>query len=145
MPENISCPVSHILINEYRVRITAGFVFLASLFWLLAPFWVIPAFLAIDFFLRASRKGQYSPLNILSGWLVRILSITNKPIDQAPKLFAAQLGFVFSSLLLLSVLFSLPTAAVVIATVLALFAFLESAFGFCAGCHVYSLIKSLNL
>jgi hypothetical protein len=138
---DISCPVSFIMVNENRVRITALFVFLASLSYLLAPDWIIPVFLAIDFFLRGSGKGKFSAFNLLSGWIVRLLTIANKPIDQAPKRFAAWTGFALACALFIADVCSLPTAAFVIVTVIALFSFLESAFGFCAGCRVYSLMK----
>jgi hypothetical protein len=143
MTERISCPVSNILVNENRVRITALFVFLSSSSYLLAPYWAIPAFLVIDFFLRGFGWGRYSPFNALSGWIVKKFSIGNKPIDQAPKLFAAQLGFTFSSLLLISAVFSLLQTGYVIASILVLFSFLESALGFCAGCHVYTIIRKI--
>jgi uncharacterized protein DUF4395 len=143
MSENISCPVSHIMVNENRVRIIALFVFVAGLSYLLTHYWAIPAFLVIDFFLRGVGKGQYSLFNVLSGWIVRKLSLKNRPIDQAPKIFAARLGFIFASLLFLSCVFSLLQVGYVITAVLLLFSFLESALGFCAGCHVYSLIKKI--
>lgn len=144
MSDSLSCPVSHIMVNGNRVRIIALFVFLSSLIYLLAPFWPVPAFLSIDFFLRAFGIGLYSPLNAASGWIVKTLSIANKPIDQAPKLFAAQLGFVFSVLLLTSTLFLPPTTSYIIAATLILFSFLESALGFCAGCHVYTILKKIR-
>lgn len=141
MANNISCPVSHIMVNENRVRVTAFLVLLGSLAYWLAAWWVIPAFLAMDFFLRGFGKGRYSPFNVLSGWIVRILSIGNKPIDQAPKLFAARLGFVFALCLLVANILLPVETGYVINGVLTLFSFLESAFGFCAGCHVYTVIK----
>ena len=144
MSENISCPVSNITVNENRVRIIALFVFLSSLSYLLEPYWAIPAFLVIDFFVRGFGWGRYSPFNVLSGWIVKKFSIGNKPIDQAPKLFAAQLGFALSGLLLTSAVFSLAGAGYVIAAILVLFSFLESALGFCAGCHVYTLIRKIS-
>ena len=144
MSNNISCPVSSVTVNENRVRATAVFVFVASLSYLVVSEWVIPALLAVDFFLRASGKGKYSPLNLLSGWIVRLLKIANRPIDQAPKRFAAGIGVVLACALLAASLYELPATAFVLALMLALFSFLESVFGFCAGCHVYSLIKRLS-
>lgn len=140
---DISCPVSFIMVNENRVRITAIFVFFASLSYLLAPGWIIPAFLAIDFFLRGAGKGKYSLLNLLSGWTVRLLALGNKPIDQAPKRFAARIGLALSCALFVADVCQLPKTPFVIASVIALFSFLESALGFCAGCHVYSLMKKI--
>jgi len=144
MSNNISCPVSSITVNENRVRVTAFFVFITSLTYLVVSEWVIPALLAVDFFLRASGKGKYSPLNLLSGWLVRLLKIANRPIDQAPKRFAAGMGFVLACGLFTADIYALSATAFVLALTLALFSFLESALGFCAGCHVYSLIKRLS-
>jgi hypothetical protein len=141
MSANLSCPVSDIKINENRVRITAFFVFLSGFVYLLAPTWAIPAFLLIDFFLRGFGLGRYSPFNALSGYVIKALLIANKPIDQAPKQFAAQLGFVFAGLLLIAAVFSLPDAGIVIDAILVIFAFLESALGFCAGCQVYTLTR----
>jgi hypothetical protein len=141
MSQNISCPVSHVTVNEYRVRIVASLVFVLSIVYLFLPDWIIPAFLAIDFFIRGFRQAKFSPLSILSGWIVNTIGIGNRPIDQAPKRFAAQLGFVFSSLLLTFTLFSLPEPGYVTAGILTLFSFLESALGFCAGCQVYTLIR----
>lgn len=141
MSANVSCPVSDIKINENRVRLNAFFVLLSGLTYILIPNWAIPAFLVIDFFLRGFGWGRYSPVNTLSGSVIKNLSIANKPIDQAPKLFAAQLGFAFSGLLLIFNVFSVSEAAYSIDAALVLFAFLESALGFCAGCHVYTLTR----
>jgi len=143
MSQNLSCPVSPIRVNEYRVRIVAGFVFLASTSFLLIGSWIIPAFLSADFALRGLNKGRYSPLNIAAGSIITALSIGNKPIDQAPKLFAAQLGFIFAVLLLLATLLRLTGTGYALAGTLILFSFLESALAFCAGCHVYTLIKKI--
>ncbi len=136
-----SCPVDHIPVNENQVRITALFVLLLSSSCLLVSHWTIPLFLVIDFYLRGFGYGAYSPLNLLSGWLVKRLSIPNKAIDRAPKLFAAQIGFFLSDILLIAVVVELRTIAYAIAGLLILFSFLESVFSFCAGCHVYSLLK----
>jgi hypothetical protein len=144
MSNTVVCPVSFITVNENRVRITAVFVLFASLSYLLAPGWVVPALLAVDFLLRACGKGRYSPFNLLSGGIVRLLKIANKPIDQAPKRFAAGIGFALTSILLAADLCALPVIALVVALVLALFSFLESALGFCAGCQVYSLVKRVS-
>ena len=143
MPDNISCPVSHIKVNENRVRIVAAFVFVTSLSYFLLPWWPAPALLAIDFFLRVVDLGRYSPFNVLSGWIVRALAIGDRPVDRAPKQFAAQLGFLFSTLLLTVAVFSLPQTGYIFAAILVLFSFLESALGFCAGCYVYTLIRKI--
>ena len=138
MPDNVECPVDFILINERKARLTAGAIFVLTIIYLFTGLLAIPVFLIVDFFVRGFNLGRYSPLNLLSDNLVRVLAIKPKPIDQAPKRFAAKIGFVFSLAITICHVLDYKTAALIIAIVLATFAFLESIFGFCAGCHVYS-------
>jgi len=143
MPGIVSCPVSSITVNENRVRIIATLVFSTSLTYLVAPIWQLPALLSVDFFLRIFGLGRYSPFNVISGWIVRRLGIGEKPTDQAPKIFAATLGFILAVLFLMAALFSFSRLSYAFDGILIVFSFLESALGICAGCHVYTLIKSL--
>lgn len=143
MIKNILCPIDGVMINNNQARTTAGLVFVSTLAWLLTGGWIIPAILGSDFYLRAFGHGRYSPLNIVSGWLVAKLRLGNKPTDQAPKLFAAQLGFIIVDLLFLAAIFCPGPIAYGIAAPLLVFSFLESALGICVGCHVYSLLKRL--
>ena len=139
------CPVDFILVNENKVRLTALWVLLL----VITSFFVIPLpifiFLGIDFFLRAFNWGKFSPLNILSGALVKQLKIANKPIDQAPKRFAAGVGFVLSVLVGLFLLADFIKAVFVLSIVFASFAFLESFLSFCAGCYVYTILLRLKI
>src|ERR1700761_6566859 len=100
----IDCPVDFIPVNENKVRLTALWVFLIVVLSIFAPPILLFAFLAIDFFLRGFNLGKYSPLNKLSELTVKQFRIGNKPIDQAPKRFAAKIGFVLSAAVLLSLL-----------------------------------------
>jgi uncharacterized protein with PQ loop repeat len=144
MANNISCPVDHIKINENRVRITAFQILLLCIVFPITRHWIIPAFLVADFFLRGFGFSKYSPLNSISGWLVDKLSIKNKPIDQAPKIFAAQVGFVFSVILFFVSVFGLTLTAITTDCILIVFSFLESVLGICAGCYVYSFLKKIK-
>ena len=141
MESNISCPVGNISVNENRVRLTAFLVLLTSISYLVVGHWLIAFFLGIDFFLRGFGYGAYSPLNIVSGWVVGILAIKDKPIDRAPKVFAAQLGFVITDCLLIANVLGWKSGAIGVDALLIAFSFLESVIAFCAGCHVYSFLK----
>jgi hypothetical protein len=141
MKTEISCPVNNILVNENKIRIIAFQVFLLAIAYLLFPGWIIPAILFADFFLRAFNLVKYSPAGILSGWIVSALHIKNKPTDQAPKIFAAQLGFVIVGILFILSLAGYLSLSFYVDGVLILFSFLESVLGFCAGCYVYTILK----
>ena len=146
MDNSVQCPVDFIAVNENKVRLTAFFVMVLGIVFLLTGLWIIIAFLVADFFLRANNWGKYSLLAILSDAVVRQLKIKNKPTDRAPKRFAAGVGLIFTAGILVVTLLHLEVTTIIITSVLLLFAFLESVVGFCAGCYVYSYLqKASNL
>ncbi|HEY6900520.1 MAG TPA: DUF4395 domain-containing protein [Puia sp.] len=138
---NLSCPVDHVKISANQARLTALLVMLTSIAYLLIQHWWIGLVLTLDFFFRAFGFGAYSPFNLISRQLERLFSLTPRLTDRAPKIFAAQLGFLFADLLVIAGIFELTTVANVLAGTLVLFAFLESALGICVGCHVYTFLK----
>jgi len=143
MATELECPVDFITVNENKVRLTALLVFILAVVFLFTGNWIIPAFLIADFALRAFKLGRYSLLNLISDLLVKIFSIPAKPIDQAPKRFAAKIGLLFAIAITALQLLNNSPAALILAGVLTLFAFLESFLGFCAGCYVYTFYLKL--
>lgn len=136
----IICPISTQKANENVVRITAFWVIMLTGIFILEPNPYIPAYLAIDFYIRAFTKLKYSPLSWLSAGIARWLKLEPHWIDKAPKIFAARVGLLFSILMGAMALFGLTVPAVVIGSVLVLFAFLECGLNFCAGCWVYTYV-----
>lgn len=139
----MECPVDFIPINENKARLTAFFVFILTIVYILNSFWLIMAFLAIDFSLRAFNLGKYSLLGFISDAIIKQLKIKNKPVDRAPKRFAAGVGLVFSLAILITGYFHQLLIVYALSCVLLFFAFLESGFGFCAGCYVYTVGRML--
>jgi hypothetical protein len=139
----MECPVDFVLINENKARVTAFFVLILGIIYLFTGFWLVIAFLVVDFLLRTVDLGKYSSLGLLSDAVVKQLNIKNKPVDRGPKKFAAAVGLAFSASILMLYFLHLFTAAMAMATVLVFFAFLEFFFAFCAGCHVYSIGKTI--
>ncbi len=138
--KNLFCPISSERMNEQVPRITALLVIVAVILAFAFNSLVIMAFVAADFFIRAFTQMKFSPLSCLAYWITQLLKLPAKPIDKAPKIFAARMGFVMS--LAFAVLFAaqFSTSATVIAGVLVFFAGLEFAFAFCAGCTIYSYL-----
>jgi hypothetical protein len=143
MNDNLDCPVDLVVINENKARIVALFSLMLTVVFLLTSVWLIIAFLLIDFFLRAFKWGKYSLLGILSDVIIKNFKIKNKPVDRAPKRFAAGVGLFITLAMLVLLATGLEITAGILAIVLIFFAFLESVFGFCAGCYVYTLGKKL--
>jgi hypothetical protein len=93
----------------------------------------------IDFFIRAFTQRQYSPFSWLACQFAQLLEFPAKPIDKAPKIFAARVGFLFALATTILHFFS-PTAGLIVGLSLMSFALLESVFDFCVGCVVYTYV-----
>lgn len=100
-------------------------------------------FLVIDFGLRSARMVDYSPLAILSKWVIRRFGITPRYINAGPKLFAARIGFLFTLAVFVLLLIDNTGLAFYIGAVLGLFASLEAAFSFCVACQIYPFLHRL--
>ena len=132
------CPVSPERVDENQVRVTALSVVFIMGDYVLTGALILPAVLAVDFFIRACARLNYSPLSFLAHRIVRLIGSEAIPIDKAPKIFAARIGFIFSILTLLGGIMNLTFLSFISGSVLILFAFLECGLNFCAGCGVYS-------
>lgn len=141
MRNDLLCPVDGVQINETKVRTVAGLVLTTALVYLLSGWILLPLLLALDFGLRSFDFGQYSPFGNLAQWLVKTFRLPYKGTDQAPKRFAARIGFIFG--LLISGLHLGGISTLAPTAILVLFAALESIVGFCAGCLVYTFYVRL--
>ncbi len=139
----MECPVDFVQINENKVRIIAFFVLVLAIVYLFTGLWLIMAFLVVDFLLRTFNLGKFSLLAFLSDAVIKQLKIKAKPVDRAPKRFAAAMGLVFTAIILLLSIFQFAVFADILTVVLCCFAALESLAGFCAGCYVYAAGKIL--
>lgn len=137
------CPISDKRINERVARVNAAFtVFLLVLFGLTGSVFLI-LFLTFDFFLRATSYSKYSLVGLTSRSIVRYLPFDIHLINAGPKIFAARIGLVLSSLIVLANLADIGWLALGIAGILGLFSFLEAAFGMCVACEIYPFVYKL--
>ena len=109
-------------------------------------YWLIPV-LAYGFLARVLTGPTLSPMGLLATKVVAPgLKLPVKLVPGPPKRFAQTIGLVFSvTALILHFGFGLSGAASVVLGILALFAFLESAFAFCAGCLTFAVLMRLGL
>ncbi|MEI9934856.1 MAG: DUF4395 domain-containing protein [Ferruginibacter sp.] len=125
--------------NESKVRLIAFFVLLLVILYQVTNIVIVPFFLVIDFSFRSFNLGKYSPLAFVSDRIVKIFKLPVKPVYLPPKRFAAMIGLAFSIGILVLRLLEINT--IIISSVLAFFAALESLLGFCAGCYVYNFLQ----
>jgi hypothetical protein len=137
MKSNIFCPISDKRINERVVRTNALLtVSILLVFGFTQNIYLI-TFLAIDFILRATPLANYSLIGVTSKNITRYLQTDTVLINAGPKIFAARIGLALASIAVVALLFSLNYVSLAIASILALFSFLEGAFGICVACRIY--------
>ncbi len=138
--KQLVCPISNEKVNERLTRlnafftvliVAAGFIFNSVLF---------PLLLLADFFIRAFGNSKYSPVGFISSGLASLLQLGKKPIDKAPKIFAARMGFVMTLFIAVFFILGFYTASMIVAGILIFFATLEFAFGICVGCYIYTYL-----
>lgn len=134
--DDVICPISFVKIDNHISRLTVFFnaVLLALYIWTGIPLFVFVV--ALDYGIRAVWNPQFSALRWVAAKAIGVSGMAPKLIDQAPKLFASRVGFLFAitSALLAPVS---PSASAIVAAVLLVFTVLDSVFDFCVGCMTY--------
>lgn len=128
-------------VNEKAARVVAGVVFVLSLvilatgaYWLLIP-------LAYGFWARVLTGPTLSPVGWTAQNVIAPRMGARKPVPGPPKRFAQGIGTLVSSLALgFGLILGYHGVADGLLIVLVLAAGLESIFGLCLGCQMFSLL-----
>lgn len=138
--KNLVCPISERRVNEQVTRLNAlfaiGTIVTAFVFNSVSVF----VFLMADFFIRAFTDLKFSPISYASHFLSNALSLPVKLIDKAPKIFAARLGFLMTTVIAVLFIFDFKLASVIVSSLLVFFAGLEFVFAICIGCLIYTYL-----
>jgi len=137
------CPITDKRINERVARMNALITVLLVTSFILFRFWGALVFLAIDFILRGFFDSKCSLICITSKWFVSKFMPGGKVMNAGPKIFAAQVGMVLSIIAVAFFLSGFTISGILTASILALFSFLEAAFGFCVACKIYPYLRKV--
>jgi hypothetical protein len=137
--ENVVCPISNVKIDSNVSRITVLINALLIALYLYTGGLYFMVLVAIDYGIRALPKPKYSPIRWIAVGIARIVRITKKTVDQAPKLFASRVGFLFAVTVLILNPLSIQ-ASLIVAGVLLVFTILDSVLNFCVGCLTYHYV-----
>lgn len=132
-------------VNEKAARSVAGGVVVLSLLTLLTQWWWLAALLAVGFALRVAGGPRYSPLGRLAVHVIAPRFGAPRLVPGPPKRFAQTVGLLFSGGAAIALAAGAGTVATVLLAVLVVFALLESALGFCAGCWVFGHLMRLGV
>ena len=97
----IVCPVSVGQRDKNVTRVIATFVLLLTIYALYAHNYIVFLFLMYDFTTRTFFDAKGSVLRFIAKYIVAWLKLTPKPINAAPRKFAAGLGLLFSLILVI--------------------------------------------
>ncbi len=97
--KNLVCPISDQRVNEQVTRFNAMFTIGIIVLAFVMNSAILFVFLMADFFMRAFTEIKFSPLNFASHYLSNTLNLPVKLIDKAPKVFAARLGFLMTTVI----------------------------------------------
>ena len=137
--QKITCPISAERVDNNITRIIAAIVLLLSVAGILLHNYYLFIFLTYDFTVRTFFKGNGSLLKWIGKQFVALFNITPKPINAAPRKFAAGLGLIFCLTIAVLIFLNLILPALLVGGMLIICAFMESVLGFCLGCYVYSI------
>jgi len=138
--KNLVCPISDQRVNEHVTRFNAMFTIGIILLAFVLNSVVLFVFLMADFFIRAFTEIKFSPISFASHYLSNTLNLPIKLIDKAPKVFAARLGFLMTTLIAGLFVIGLNAYAIFVASILVFFANLELFFAICIGCMLYTYL-----
>lgn len=134
---NKVCPISLRQIDATAARITAYLTVTLLVVTLLTLSSILAGILVIDFALRATNTAKASPFARLSKAIVHTAKLKSTPTNAGPKQFAAQLGFLFSTLVLTGIITGAQGLAYSVGGAFLVAALLEAFFGFCVACKIY--------
>jgi len=145
MSQDLQCPIEHVKVNENKIRIVALLVLFMGIGFLLTGYnWLI-MLLVYDFFVRAFFIPKLSLLGALANVLVKLFKVAYKPTDRGPKRFAAGMGLVFVTTMLIAAILGWVVLLAPLAIVLCIFACLESFAGLCVGCYFYNGLQRVKI
>lgn len=134
-------------VNEVAARTVAAGVVVMALATIFTGEHFFVLFLLYGFMARTASGPRFSPLGQLATkFIVPKLNIEPKMVAGPPKRFAQSIGFIFSVAATTAFFVAgSPLIGNTILAILALFALLESALAFCAGCKIFSILIKLGI
>lgn len=133
------------VVNEKAARAVAGLVVLVAAVALLTGWLWLSAVLAVGFALRVASGPRFDPFGQLATKVIAPRLGGPVLVPGPPKRFAQAIGLVLTLAATGFLVAGLPLVTTALLGILLVFATLESAFGFCAGCYAFGLLMRAGL
>ena len=139
-----SCPISGEKVNEQNSQVNALIVLLILILTFFVNKWFI-ILLVFDFFVKTFFGISKSPICKIANIINNLLKRKPVMIDEAPKHFAAVLGFIFSSLLFVfGIVYPIQVLFNIFYGIFGICVVLEGFFKICMGCIMYTNIQKIK-
>lgn len=132
-------------VNEKAARTVAGLVAALTLVTLATRWWWLSGVLAVGFAARVLTGPRVDPFGRIATQLIAPRLGPPKLVAGPPKRFAQGIGLALTSVAFAAALLGADAITAVLLGMLAGFALLESAAGFCAGCWIFGRLVRLGL
>ena len=133
------------IVNEKAARVVAGLVMLVAALALLTGWLWLSAVLAVGFALRVASGPRFDPFGQLATKVIAPRLGEPVMVPGPPKRFAQAIGLVLTLVATGFLVAGLPAVTTALLAILLVFATLESALGFCAGCSAFGLLMRAGL
>ncbi|GAA4401441.1 DUF4395 domain-containing protein [Ornithinibacter aureus] len=133
------------IVNEKAARVVAGLVVLVAALALLTGWLWLSAVLAVGFALRVASGPRFDPFGLLATTVIAPRLGEPVMVPGPPKRFAQAIGLVLTLVATGFLVAGLPAVTTALLAILLVFATLESALGFCAGCYAFGLLMRAGL
>ncbi|MCK6381267.1 MAG: DUF4395 domain-containing protein [Leptospiraceae bacterium] len=134
------------LINESAAKIIALSVVIFSVLSILTQSSIPAFFLLYGFFARVLYGPKFDLMSILAlKFIIPTLNLPSKMAFGPPKRFAQLIGLIFTIVGILFFYIGEEFLFILTFGILSIFAFLELALGFCAGCFMFSYLVKWKL
>ena len=133
------------VVNDKAARVVAAGVALLTALALATGWLWLAAVLALGFALRVASGPRFSPMGQLATKVVAPRLGDPVLVAGAPKRFAQSIGLSVTLAATLALALGAPVVTMALLGVLLVFATLESALGFCAGCFAFAQLMRAGL
>ena len=133
------------IVNEKAARVVAGLVVLVAALALLTGWLWLSAVLAVGFALRVASGPRFDPFGQLATKVIAPRLGEPVMVPGPPKRFAQAIGLVLTLVATGFLVAGPPAVTTALLAILHVFATLESALGFCAGCYAFGLLMRAGL
>lgn len=132
-------------VNEKAARVVATGVVVLAAVTIVTESWILAAVMALGFALRVLAGPRFSPLGRLAAQGIAPRLGEAVLVPGPPKRFAQTIGLAFTAAAALALALGATPLGLGLLAVLSVFALLESALGFCAGCWAFAQLMRIGL